>query len=659
MTKRHVRATTTLALLTTCAIGSAALAGGTPLTTERFAFGFTRPVLITHAPGDTERLFVLEKQGRVRVIINGTVQPQPFLDVNPLVGGGTSNNDERGLLGMAFHPDYQNNGFFYLNYTANGGATTIRRYSVAQIPNLADPNSGVTVMVIGQPQANHNGGWIEFGPNDGYLYISMGDGGGANDTGGGHTPGTGNAQDITNNLLGKMLRIDVDNDDFPADPNRNYAIPPDNPFVGTTGDDEIWAYGLRNAWRNSFDPTNGDLYTADVGQNAWEEINVQPGDSTGGENYGWRCLEGDSCTGLGGCDCNDPTLIDPILTYSHAFGCSLTGGEVYRGCAIPTLNGTYFYADFCSNRIWSIRYDGNTVSEFQERTAELVPGGGLFINSIVSFGRDALGELYIVDQGGEIFKILADAPPTNDCNDNNVEDACDIAGGETTDLDGDGIPDVCQSLRIVQAQGQPNQTRPHTGYIDPRVESSDGVALDRGISQFQIQFSEEVRNIGGAPLSADAFTLRETGLGGHDSPNAIASIDATNNPLVIVTLDRVISLNEWTTLEAAVESLDGTPIENLGDLGPGQTEPDRVDIGFLPADVNQSSNVTPFDLLQFRMIVNGTAVITQGTDEDFVDSDRSGAVTPFDLLAFRQLVNGVSPPATQPWSGAAFNNAQP
>jgi hypothetical protein len=290
------------------------------------------------------------------------------------------------------------------------------------------------VLTISQPFANHNGGWIAFGA-DGYLYIAMGDGGSGNDPG-------NRAQDITSQLLGKILRIDVNGDDFPADTARNYASPSTNPFVGVIGDDEIWAYGLRNPWRNSFDRLTHDLYIADVGQSAVEEIDFQAASSTGGENYGWRCMEGDRCTGFSGCTCNSPSLVLPIHTYTHTGqNCSITGGYVYRGCAISGLGGTYFFADYCSDKIWSFRFDGVNQTEFTDRTVELTPDIGS-ISSITSFGEDAYGEIYICDQGGEVFKIIpTDSPP--DCNNNLLADSCDIARGTSQDVNLDGIPDDC------------------------------------------------------------------------------------------------------------------------------------------------------------------------------------------------------------------------
>jgi Glucose / Sorbosone dehydrogenase len=261
---------------------------------------------------------------------------------------------------------------------------------------VADPASEFVIITIAQPYANHNGGMLAFGPNDGYLYIGMGDGGGSNDQ-------DGRAQD-PGQLLGKMLRIDVDG-------GSPYAIPPSNPFAGPGLPlDEIWAIGTRNPWRWSFDRLTGDLFIGDVGQGQREELDFQPASSPGGENYGWRCMEGFRCTGWSGCTCNDSSLTLPIFDYTHSDGCSVIGGYVYRGCAVPDLQGTYFFADYCSARIWSFRYDGSAMTEFQERTTELDPSGSPSIGSITSFGEDGLGELYIVDQGGELFKIVPVVP---------------------------------------------------------------------------------------------------------------------------------------------------------------------------------------------------------------------------------------------------------
>ena len=451
MTRRMIRSSL---FLTLGVLGGAALAGPTPLTTVRVASGFSQPTYVTHAPGDFERLFVLEQAGRIRIIKNGALLATPFLDIDPIVG---SSGNEQGLLGLAFHPDYQNNGLFYVNYTNNGGHTIIRRYSVSADPDIADDTSDIRITRIDQPFPNHNGGWIDFGP-DGYLYVALGDGGSACD------PGQ-RAQDITDQLLGKLLRIDVDGDDFPADDGENYAIPPDNPFVGITGDDEIWAYGLRNPWRCSFDRLTGDLWIGDVGQGQREEIDFEAAGSPGGGNYGWDCKEGTACSTVSGCSpsgcaCADGSLIDPIHEYTHGGGnCSLSGGYVYRGCAIPDLEGHYFFGDFCTAIIWSLTYDGVSVS-VTNRTTELDPPD-FAINQITSFGEDAFGEVYIVDRGGEIFKIVPDVAGGivgTDCNNNGVDDACDLLSGAGTDDNGNGVLDQCECPGDLDGDGDTDLT---------------------------------------------------------------------------------------------------------------------------------------------------------------------------------------------------------
>jgi glucose/arabinose dehydrogenase len=370
------------------------------LTTQRVASGLNRPIHVTAPEGD-DRLFIVEQRGVIKILRNGAVLPEPFLDIDALVPN-ISGNDERGLLGLAFHPDYAANGLFFVNYTNLASDTVIARYSVSGDPDVADPGSALVLMTIDQPFGNHNGGHIAFGPNDGYLYIGMGDGGGSGD------PQNNGQRDDT--LLGKMLRIDVNCATPPC-------IPPGNPFAGPGLPlDEIWAKGVRNPYRWSFDRLTGDMYIADVGQNLWEEISFQPAfPETLGANYGWRLMEATHCYNPPS-NCNpDNNLVLPIHEYSHGgnpFRCSVTGGYVYRGNAIPSLHGTYFFADFCSGQIWSFRYANGQLTEFAERTAELTPDVGT-ISDIGGFGEDGFGELYIVDRdaasSGEVFKILAGA----------------------------------------------------------------------------------------------------------------------------------------------------------------------------------------------------------------------------------------------------------
>ena len=345
------------------------------------ADGFDVPVYVTHAGDGSGRLFVVEKRGTIAIVQQGERLPEPFFDIVPLV---ESNASERGLLSIAFHPDYPNNGQFFVYYNDKAGDSIIARYRVSSDPNRADMQSEAVLLTIEQPAANHNGGLVLFGP-DGYLYIGMGDGGQAGDP-------WGNAQN-RGVLLGKMLRIDVDG----ATP---YAIPPDNPFVGMDGvRPEIWAWGLRNPWRFSFDRATDALYIGDVGQNAYEEIHYQPAESRGGENYGWDSMEGNACYPEDRA-CSQEGLVLPIAVYSHAGGnCSVTGGYVYRGAAFPSFVGTYFFADYCSGNIWALRYTQ------QGWDSRLVRESGMTISS---FGEDEAGELYLCSMwDGRVYRLVS------------------------------------------------------------------------------------------------------------------------------------------------------------------------------------------------------------------------------------------------------------
>jgi glucose/arabinose dehydrogenase len=336
--------------------------------------GLRQPTDVVAANDGTNRLFVTEKAGRIRVIDGSGVLPTPFLDISSLVGSGGS---EQGLLGLAFH-----NGEFFVNYTDVHGDSVVARYQVSADPNVADPASAHQILFVEQPAANHNGGNLVFGP-DGYLYIGFGDGGG-----GGDTYGNSQRGDV---LLAKMLRLDVDG----GDP---YAIPPDNPFVNTLGmRPEIWAWGLRNPWRYSFDRQTGDLYIADVGQNAYEEVDFQPA-GQGGQNYGWNVMEGFHC--FRGTSCQQSGFTLPVAEYDHRQGCSITGGHVYRGSLQPALSGQYLYADYCSGRYWSASRseDGAWHNQVVANT-QTHPS---------SFGEDESGELFVSDlDSGTIYRLVA------------------------------------------------------------------------------------------------------------------------------------------------------------------------------------------------------------------------------------------------------------
>ncbi|MFN2135438.1 MAG: PQQ-dependent sugar dehydrogenase, partial [Candidatus Promineifilaceae bacterium] len=339
---------------------------------------FVRPLYLTHAGDD--RLFVVEEAGVIYIVRDGQLLQPAFLDIRDRVNSAAL---ERGLLGLAFHPQYQENGVFFVNYSNANGDTQISRFRVsATDPNAADPSSETLLLTIDQPYENHNGGQLAFGP-DGYLYIGVGDGGSANDPLlNGQNPGT---------LLGSILRIEVD-----AESN-TYSIPPSNPFIDDPQRlDEIWAWGLRNPWRFSFDRLSGDLFIADVGQNLWEEVDFQPAASAGGENYGWNIMEGMHCFLTESCESAGLTI--PIFEYSHSEGCSITGGYIYRGMAQPALYGNYLVGDYCQGRIWRLfpNSDGSWSSAMVLDTT----------NVISSFGEDSAGELYILDHvTGSLYQI--------------------------------------------------------------------------------------------------------------------------------------------------------------------------------------------------------------------------------------------------------------
>jgi glucose/arabinose dehydrogenase len=326
---------------------------------------------IAHA-GD-ERLFIVEQRGVIHVLEDGETMPMPFLDIRERVNNQAN---EQGLLGLAFHPAYAQNGFFYLNYTDSSGGTVIARFSVTSDRNLADAASEFQLMNIAQPFRNHNGGVLKFGP-DGFLYIGTGDGGSSGDP-----QGHGQRLDT---LLGKILRIDVDS----GDP---YEIPTSNPFASGGGSAEIWAYGLRNPWRFSFDNATGDLYIGDVGQNQWEEINFQPADSQGGENYGWNIREGAHPYG------SDETsgMVDPIAEYDHNPGCSVTGGVVVRDPTLSEWQGVYLYGDYCDGTIW-----GTLHTSVGWMGARLFDAGF----RISSFGEGSRGEVFALDHGGSVYRL--------------------------------------------------------------------------------------------------------------------------------------------------------------------------------------------------------------------------------------------------------------
>ena len=376
------------------AVGDCSPVKGTNLALERVASGFDEPVFVTSPPGDT-RLFVVSKHGTISIVKGGKVLPTPFLDIDGRVDSSPEPN-EQGLLGLAFHPDYADNGRFFVFFTEDvegeDAPDVVAEFRVMDgNPDVADPSSEREILTVPDSQPNHNGGMLAFGREDGYLYIGMGDGGSSDDPG-------GNGQDLSS-LLGDMLRLDVSSTDEP------YRIPADNPYVGKKGDPtprgEIYISGLRNPWRWSFDRENGDMYLADVGQNSQEEVNVLPVGQQSGANLGWSAMEGMNCR-QAPCDAFNA----PEATYQNDGGEAVVGGYVYRGTCFPDIQGWYFYGDYGSERVFKFVYAGGAASEQQEVTKDIDPDSVL--DGLSSFGQDAVGELYAVSlRTGEVFHIVA------------------------------------------------------------------------------------------------------------------------------------------------------------------------------------------------------------------------------------------------------------
>jgi glucose/arabinose dehydrogenase len=365
-------------------------ASGTGLAVELVAEGFTQPVHLAAPPGTSDRLFIVEQAGMIRIIKAGKTVSAPFLDIRDRVRSG----GERGLLSVAFHPAYAANRRFFVYYTDDLGDLVISEFlTTPNNPDQADASTERRFLAIEHRKyGNHNGGQLVFGP-DRFLYIGTGDGGSGGDP-------DNNAQNLRV-LLGKLLRIDVDK----PSGSKLYGIPPSNPFLNKKGAPEIWAYGLRNPWRFSFDRGTGDLYLGDVGQNQWEEVDVQPASSAGGENYGWRYMEGSHCFDPpAGCSSDGLTL--PVLEYPTSRSAAITGGYVYRGCRMPDLRGTFFYSDYLKGFVRTFVLDKGRATQPRDVTSELTPRSFSGTHRVTSFGEDNQGELYLVEHGGQIYRLV-------------------------------------------------------------------------------------------------------------------------------------------------------------------------------------------------------------------------------------------------------------
>lgn len=389
-----------------CLLILLSLAFGQNLAIIKVATVPAKALYLTQPKGDNSRLFILNQKGQIHIVKNGKTLDKPFLDISDRVHGSLVPGSEEGLLGLAFHPNYFSNGFFYVNYVNKNDTSIVSRFTVSNNPESADKQTEKIILKLAQPFGNHNGGHLQFGPKDGMLYIGFGDGGKWGDP-------YNNAQNL-NTLLGAILRIDIDS----GDP---YRIPPDNPFVNQKDiRPEIFCYGLRNPWRYSFDRETNDLLIGDVGQNLWEEVNWNTWEEAKGANFGWRIMEADHCYNPAEL-CDTTGLVKPVHEYpnnanymkiligmdeAEATGCSVTGGYIYRGAILPELKGTYIFGDYCTGRIWSFKKSDNKPVRFRnlrialKKTSEDLP---LFISS---FGEDNLGELYVVDYLGAIYKFV-------------------------------------------------------------------------------------------------------------------------------------------------------------------------------------------------------------------------------------------------------------
>jgi hypothetical protein len=566
---------------------------GLQLTT--FATGFSSITSLAHCNDD--RLFVVQQRGRIRIVdINsGTVNATDFLNLTSLV---SQSGSERGLLGLAFHPDYLNNGYFFVSYTDNGGSTVIARYKVSDNDvNVANPASAQILLTFTQPYSNHNGGDIHFG-KDGYLYFASGDGGSGGDP--------QNFAQNNQSLLGKMLRIDVN--DFNA---TTYTVPPSNPFVGNAAyRPEIWATGLRNPWRFSFDRLTGDMWMGDVGQNVMEEINFQPANSPGGENYGWRCYEGINTYNTSGCG-PAANYVFPVFHYNQSGnGCSVTGGFVYRGALSNYMYGRYWFADYCSGRIWSFPADGSN-----NYTATV--HGNFVANNYVAFGEDRYGELYLAERGRVMRFTVNACEPVAKILETSAQAICD---GETSTLraafhpqltyqwfkDGEAIDNASNEEFIV--------TEPGNYYVEvtrDNCSSNSEVVSITFAPGFPVEFSilEENLCINDSTISLIASpsggTFAGAGVAGNELSAAIAGVGThvitysyTEPGFCLSVVRDTLTVNALPQVSVsaleAVYCIDASPVILIGSPSGGTFEGANQDGIFNPSSAGIGAHVITY-----------------------------------------------------------------